>query len=93
MALLDEVKAYLQITWDDPNTDARLAGITNRGKSFLQDLAGEAIDFETDNQAKSLLFDYCRYANSHALESFQKNFSAELLNLQIGYQVKRYESK
>lgn len=90
MALSDEVKNYLQITWNDPDTDARLTGIIDRGTSFFEDLVGEPIDFEKDKKAKSLFFDYCRYANSSALELFPKNFSAELLNLQIGYQVKRY---
>ncbi len=90
MALADEVKNYLQITWNDPDTDARLTGIIDRGTSFFEDLVGEPIDFEKDKKAKSLLLDYCRYANSSTLELFQKNFSAELLNLQIGYQVKRY---
>lgn len=90
MALADEVKNYLQITWNDPDTDARLAGIIERGMSFFENLVGEPIDFEKDQKAKSLFFDYCRYANSSALELFQKNFGAELLNLQIEYQVKRY---
>lgn len=90
MALLDEVKKYLQITWNDPDTDARLTGIIDRGMSFFENLVGEPIDFEKDQKAKSLFFDYCRYANSSALELFQKNFGAELLNLQIEYQVKRY---
>jgi hypothetical protein len=60
----------------------------NRGKARLQEIAGASLDFTVEDQPRSLLFDYCRYANSHALEMFEKNFAAELMSLHLTSMVK-----
>ncbi|OAA94088.1 MULTISPECIES: hypothetical protein [Clostridium] len=87
--LLSEVKSYLHITWKDDNTDNNLKGFISRGMARLQDIAGvPSLDFITHDQPKSLLLDYCRYANSQALEMFEKNFESELLDLHLQYQLK-----
>lgn len=85
--LLPDVKSYLHITWQDENTDNNLKGFINRGAARLQNIAGASLDFIEEDLPKSLLFDYCRYANSQALEMFEKNFASELVSLHIEYQV------
>lgn len=85
--LLSDIKAYLHITWVDADTDKNLTGIINRGMARLQEIAGVSLDFTVEDSQKSLLFDYCRYANSHALEMFEKNFSSELVSLHIKGQI------
>lgn len=85
--LLNEVKRYLRITWQDTETDNNLTGIIKRGMARLQEIAGAPLDFTVEDQPRALLFDYCRYANSHALEMFERNFQAELVSLNIKYQV------
>lgn len=86
--LLIDVKGYLHITWHDDNTDKNLKGFISRGMARLQDIAGVSyLDFTVEDSPKSLLLDYCRYANSQALEMFEKNFAAELLSLHLKYQV------
>ena len=87
MPELAEVKNYLQITWNDEQNDRRLKGILERGKARLQEIAGAPLDFDTEGSAKALLLDYCRYANSQALEVFEQNFRAELLSLNLRKQV------
>lgn len=85
--LLPEVKSYLRITWNDKNTDANIRGYIARGMARLQDIAGvSSLDFTAEDQPKSLLLDYCRYANSQALEMFEKNFASELLGLHLTHQ-------
>lgn len=95
MALLEElladVKVYLDITWDDENTDKKLRGIIQRGMKYLNSVAGAELDYSVEDQPKELLLDYCRYVRSNALEEFQKNYLHELLSLQINEEVKRYE--
>jgi hypothetical protein len=95
MALLEElladVKVYLDITWDDENTDKKLRGIIQRGMKYLNSVAGVELDYSAEDQPKELLLDYCRYVRSNALEEFQKNYLHELLSLQINEEVKRYE--
>ena len=82
--LLTDVKNYLDITWNDEHTDTKISGIINRGKSYLQDIAGSfSIDFAVECNARSLLFDYCRYARSNALEMFEINFRSQLIGLRL----------
>lgn len=88
VGLLEDIKSYLHITWQDPKTDINLIGIINRGMARLQNIAGVPLDFTIEDLPRTLLFDYCRYANSHALEMFEKNFASELMSLHIEGQVK-----
>lgn len=84
--MLQEVKEYLKITWD--NEDAYLQNIISRGKEYLQDLTGTQLDFEGEGQSKSLLLDYCRYYYNNAIEYFEENFKQELLRLQLKEAIK-----
>lgn len=85
--LLADVRSYLQITWQDEKTDEKLTGIIKRGMARLQSIAGVPLDFTEEALPKTLLLDYCRYANSHALEMFEKNFASELMSLRIECQA------
>lgn len=81
MSLLEEVKSYLKITWDDE--DGFITSLIDRGKAKLQELTGAELDFETEGQARSLLFDYVRYAYNNATEYFEENYQHEILRLQL----------
>ena len=85
--LLDDVKSYLNVTWQDDATNKKITGFINRGMKRLQTIAGASLDFAVEDSPRALLFDYCRYANSQALEVFEKNFEAELLELNLTAQV------
>lgn len=87
--MLQEVKDYLKITWNDENV--HVFGIIDRGKSYLDDLIGVELNFDENNQAKTLLLDYCRYAYNNALEYFEDNFQKEILRLQLFEAVKANE--
>lgn len=91
--LLDDVKRYLRINWADDDTDLNLTGMINRGMARLQDIAGAPLDFTAEGLPRALLFDYCRYANSHALEMFERNFQSELLTLHFDGRVAAMESE
>lgn len=84
--LLEEVKAYLKINWDEEN-DA-LSNMIERGKSRLNKLSGLELDFDSQGQPKELLLDYCRYAYNNALEYFEVNFASDILNLQLDSGIK-----
>jgi hypothetical protein len=85
--LLESIKSYLHITWVDEKTDKNLTGMIKRGMARLQTIAGASLDFSEENLPRSLLFDYVRYANSQALEMWEKNFASELLSLHVDSQV------
>jgi len=91
--LLEDVKNYLDITWDDLEGDIKLTGIIARGMQYLNKVAGAELDYMAEDKPKELLMDYCRYARSNALDEFQINYQHELLSLQIEYEVKAYAEK
>lgn len=90
--LLDSLKNYLDITWEDPAGDEKLSGIIQRGMKYIDGIAGKSMDYTLDDKPRELLFDYCRYARSNALEEFQKNYLHELLTLQMMQEVEAYEA-
>ena len=79
--MLQKVKAYLKITWGDEDT--AITDLITRGKKKLEGLAGAELDFEKEGLARSLLFDYVRYAYNNASEYFEENFQQEILRLQL----------
>lgn len=88
--LLEDVRNYLDITYPDEETDRKLSGIIERGRAYLDSMAGAAQDYEAEALPRALLLDYCRYARSNALELFEQNFRAELIVLRIGVQTDDY---
>lgn len=86
--LLSDVKDYLKISWNDDKTDKNLTGMIKRGVKYLQNIAGvDSINFTEEDLPKQLLLDYCRYANSHALEVFAYNYQGDLLELHFMFQA------
>ena len=86
--LLQDVKDYLHISWNDEKTDKNLTGMIKRGMTHLNKIAGVSfLDFMAEDSPKALLLDYVRYANSQALEVFEMNFQSELLSLHLEYQT------
>lgn len=93
MDLLETVKRELDITWDDMYTYERICSYIARGKARLEEIAGAPLDFDAEGEPRRLLIDYCRYANSRALEAFEQNFASDLLSLHLNAQVKINETK
>ena len=91
--LLEAVKNYLDITWDDADTNKKIKGIVSRGMEYLNHAAGGKQDYEKEGQARALLFEYVMYVNSGALNEFQQNYLHELMMLQIHQEVKNYEQE
>jgi hypothetical protein len=88
--LLEAVRNYLDITWEDPAGDEKLTGIISRGIKYIDSVAGTELDYTIEDKPRELLFDYCRYVRSNALDEFQTNYLPELLTLQISEEVKAY---
>lgn len=89
--LLQAVRNYLDITWTDEAGDEKLSGIIARGIKYIDNVAGAELDYSVEDRPRELLFDYCRYVRSNALEDFQENYLPELLSLQIFEEVKAYQ--
>lgn len=93
VGLLNDVKNYLDITWTDVAGDSKLSGIIERGIQYIDKIAGTAQDYISEDKPRELLFDYCRYARSNALNDFAKNYLHEILSLQISREVEAYAAE
>lgn len=91
--LLEAARNHLGITWPDPAGDKKLAGILLRGMAYLDDIAGEPLDYTVESLHQGLLFDYAIYARAEALDEFQGNYIHELIKLQTRREVARYGGK
>jgi hypothetical protein len=89
--MLDAVKDYLKITWDDE--DGEVARLIAQGEAILEGLAGAELDFQSEGLARSLLFDYVRYAYNNASEYFEDNFAKQILRLQLMTGVAELEAE
>lgn len=88
--LLQDVKTYLQITWSDEQTDARLAAMIDGSVAYLDDKLGAAGDYTVPGYPRDLLFERVRYYRDGALDVFENNYGAMILAMQTGRQVESY---
>ena len=80
--LLSDVKNYLNITWGDEATDAKVSGLIASGMVYLNLKYGEEADYTADGMPRTLLMEYVRYASDSALDVFENNYQALLLGMQ-----------
>lgn len=81
-ALLADVKNYLNITWDDEATDAKINGLIASAAAYLDSKLGGQPDYEADGMPRTLLMEYVRYARDSALDVFESNYLALILTAQ-----------
>lgn len=86
--MFDELKNYLNVTYQDTDVDNKLTGILDNATHYIKEIACEVdIDFNDDLSAKQLLFDCARYMYNNAFEDFYKNFQQDLTALRLRYLV------
>lgn len=91
--LLDTLKNYLDITWQDEHTDAKLSGILARAQTKLCAYAGADLSFAESTDELQLLLDMCRYVYNNASEDFEENYLPDLIMLRAKYKVIEHESE
>ena len=89
--LLSDVKNWLDITWDDDATDAKVSGLIASGMVYLDGKLGEQGDYTRDGLPRTLLMEYVRYARDSALDVFETNYQSMLLDMQNGRRVSAFE--
>ena len=88
MELFDELKIYLDITWDDPHTNEKLTGILARAQDKLRAYAGNPeLAFDEGTADRQLLLDCCRYIWNNASEDFEDNYRADLIMLRANHRT------
>lgn len=86
--MIEELKRILNINWEDSETDLKLEEIIKRAESKVNALLGSSIDYENNQEARSLLLNYVRYDYNNASEYFEENYQKEILRLQFLEAVK-----
>lgn len=89
--LLDDVLNALDITFDDDATKKKIKEIIQQGKARLEELKGGKIDFSADQTARMLLFSFCRYGRSNAIEQFEHDFACQLTAFTLNAAVEKVE--
>lgn len=83
MKLLNEVKNFLDITWElSVGESEKLSGIIERGKAYIEGKVG-ACNFEDSTQEKELLMNYCMYARAGQIHEFMSAYKSEIISLQM----------
>lgn len=87
--LLNDIKNYLDITWDESQGEKKLEGIIKRGMAAISGKIGEC-NFYEETQERALLFDYVMYARAGEVPQFWMNYREDILSLQIARKVDAY---
>ena len=100
MLALKDIKNYLNITWEDEDTDGKVRGAAARAQSSVRELisavnmqfvdlsAEESTESESSGtEAEQLFLDACRYIYNDAYEDFRKNFAETIRSQRIKYSV------
>lgn len=91
--LLEDILNELDITFDDKATKKKMWDYMQQGKARLEELKGAAIDFATEMTARMLLFSFCRYGRSNAIEQFEHDFSSHLTSFALNEAVANVQKK
>lgn len=90
--LLNIIKQFLNITWDDEVTDNELLLHIKNGTSDIDYKTGKKFDYTTPGKHQELLSNYVMYARSGALSDFYNNYQSELLALQLKTRIENNET-
>lgn len=88
--ILEDIKNYLDITWEDPEGDKKFKGMVLRGESAINGKAGVEFDYSQEGTHRSLLFQYVMYERSGMLNDFWINYKQDIIALQVEEEVRRF---
>ena len=95
--LLALAKTELEITWEDPDTDAKLTSQLQRGIAYITSKTGMEVSvFDNDDElgcrAKELLFNYVMYDRAGSVDTFKINYRPAINGLKDRWRVDNYEA-
>ena len=93
MALYEQVKGKLNITWEDEETAARINKIINSAIPDLIHRLGitdKEFDFSADGAENTLFLAYCLYEWNHALNEWEDNYSKMIAQVRARHEVAQY---
>lgn len=94
--LASQVKRKLNITWDDQDTDARIADMATNAVPTLAFKLGvndTAFDWSDAGQENLLIVNYCFYEWNHAANEFDAAYSDDIAQVRAKWEVKQFEEE
>lgn len=91
--LTAQVKRKLNITWEDSDTDARVADVAASADAHLRYLLGltdAAFTFDTPGIENMLFLAHCFYEWNHALDEFDANYRPLIMQARAKYEAKQW---
>ena len=88
--LLEDIKNYLNITWDDQATDRKISDLIKNGIAYLDLKRGAPANYAEAGLPRTLLFDYVRYARDEALDVYENNYLSLIVAMRNESLVKSY---
>lgn len=95
MALIDQVKRKLDVTWVDEDTDGRISDIMNSAKVILLHKLGitdAEFDFSKDGPENLLFLAYCLYEWNHSANEFDVNYANDIAQCRAKHIVEHYKA-
>ena len=96
MALIDQVKRKLDITWFDEETDRRVADIMESATPVLKHRLGitdPEFDFSKAGQENMLFLALCLYEWNHSANEFWDNYADDIATCQAIHEVAYYKAQ
>lgn len=95
--LTNQVKRKLNITWDDPETEARVVDIIASVIPYLLHKLGITdpdFDFSAPGTENALFLACCLYEWNHvAMDEFEENYHCTIANVRARYEVMYYRKQ
>lgn len=88
--LLGDIKAVLDITWQDAGTDRKYTELILSGMAYLDGKYGAPADYTVPGEPRTLLVEYVRYARDSALDVYETNYMSRILAMQNGRRLSTY---
>jgi hypothetical protein len=91
--LFGQVKRKLNVTWDDPDTTARIEEIIESAIPTLLHKLGIAdsdFDFSEPGMENNLFKSYCLYEWNHCVNEFDDNYANDIAQVQARHTVKQH---
>lgn len=86
-SLVDQVKRYLNITWSDTDTDAKVIDMMLDAEMALNHKLGAEVNYLAPGQERRLYLNYCTYAWNDCLNEFDPAYRAEIMQIRHKYEV------
>lgn len=84
---IDPVKRYLNITWNDTDTEAELIDQMRDAEAALNHKLGATIDYFEPGQERELYLNYMLYSWNKCLNEFDEAYRDEIIQIRHKYEV------